>query len=241
LTSAGDYDLFVAKFDGASGTCAWAVRAGGSRDEAGNGIAVDAGGNALVTGDFFGTATFGTGASATTLTSSASGINVFVAKLGGASGTCAWAVQTGTGSGTSDSGRGIAVDAGGNALVTGFFRGTASFGSVSLTGGNLEFTGFVAVLGRAGTLATVDRQLSSQVLVYPNPASTAVFVVLPAALRHTALTAELVDGLGRVVHTHALPTSSAALKVSLQGVAPGVYSLRVATTNGIVSKKLVVE
>ena len=48
------------------GVIDWAVRAGGSSDDYGRGIASDGSGGSLVTGDFSGTATFG----ATSLTSS---------------------------------------------------------------------------------------------------------------------------------------------------------------------------
>jgi hypothetical protein len=90
-------------------------------------------------------------------------------------------------------------------------------------------------------MSTVDRRLSSQAAFYPNPASKAVFVKLPPSLRTTAQTAELVDGLGRVVRTQDLPAGSAALQVPLQGVSPGMYTLRIATAQGVVSKKLIVE
>ncbi|MET3542539.1 Tfp pilus assembly major pilin PilA, partial [Pontibacter aydingkolensis] len=108
LTSSGGQDMFVAKYN-ASGTVVWAKQAGGTNSDYGRGIAVDGQGNAYVTGEFYGTATFGS----TTLTS-AGYDDIFVAKYD-ASGTVVWAKQAG---GTnSDYGRGIAVDGQGNAYV----------------------------------------------------------------------------------------------------------------------------
>ena len=79
LTSNGDKDIFAAKLD-PSGNWLWAVNAGGIRYDWGIGIAVDGAGNAYVTGDFEGTATFGSH----TLTASGGywDKDIFVAKLG---------------------------------------------------------------------------------------------------------------------------------------------------------------
>jgi FlgD Ig-like domain len=106
----------------------WAVKAGSTGDDEGFGLAADAAGNTYVTGMFEGMVTFGS----TTLTSAGLS-DIFVAKYD-ASGSVVWAKRAG---GTAlDQGRDIVVDAAGNAYVTGFFRGaSASFGSITLTGG----------------------------------------------------------------------------------------------------------
>jgi hypothetical protein len=90
-------------------------------------------------------------------------------------------------------------------------------------------------------LATASAALTAQVVVYPNPASKAVFVELPAALSRKAVTAGLVDALGRVVVQRVLPAGLATHTLPLTGLATGVYSLRLQTDAGIVVKKLVVE
>ena len=117
-------DLFVAKLD-PSGNWLWAVQAGGTGYEEGFGIAVDGAGNAYVTGFFEGTATFGSH----TLTASEEN-EIFAAKLD-TDGNWLWAVQAG--GVEADEGHGITVDGAGNAWVTGFFRGTTTFGSHTLT------------------------------------------------------------------------------------------------------------
>jgi hypothetical protein len=124
LTSAGSYDAFVAKID-ASGTYLWATKAGDTATDEGSGISTLSDGSAIVTGWFEGTATFGS----TTLTS-AGNRDVFVAKID-ASGSYVWATKAG---GTSrDLGYGISTLSDGSALVTGYFQGTATFGSTTLT------------------------------------------------------------------------------------------------------------
>jgi hypothetical protein len=122
LSSAGNYDIFIAKLD-ADGNFLWAARAGGTHICTGSGIATDGAGNSLVTGEFSGTATFGD----TTL----SGFeDIFIAKLD-ADGNFQWAAQAG---GTDYAGGfHIATDGSGNSLVTGGLRGTATFGDTTLS------------------------------------------------------------------------------------------------------------
>ncbi|MBI3501256.1 MAG: T9SS type A sorting domain-containing protein, partial [Bacteroidetes bacterium] len=81
LTNAGNYDIFIVKYD-ASGTVLWATSAGGTNSDVGRSIATDANGNVLVTGYFLSpTLTFGT----TTLTN-AGGWDMFIVKLGSTTG-----------------------------------------------------------------------------------------------------------------------------------------------------------
>jgi hypothetical protein len=80
LTSAGDEDIFVAKYD-TSGALLWVKREGGTQHDFGAGIAVDGSRNSYVTGQFEGSATFGpSGTSGTTLTS-AGDTDIFVARF----------------------------------------------------------------------------------------------------------------------------------------------------------------
>eukprot|EP00900_Chrysochromulina_parva_P002912 jgi/Chrpa1/12621/Chrysochromulina_OHIO_Genome00016292-RA len=104
----------------------WAVQAGGKDTTYGRGIANDGGGGALVTGYFYGEASFGS----TVLTNGDTSVDAFVMHVT-AAGVVDWAVQAG---GTADSwGFGVAYDGAGGALVTGDFSGKASFGSTLLT------------------------------------------------------------------------------------------------------------
>ncbi|MCC3155386.1 Ig-like domain-containing protein [Hymenobacter sp. BT770] len=100
---------------------------------------------------------------------------------------------------------------------------------------------FELVFG-ARVLGVASAKLAAQVGVYPNPATTTVFVELPAALGRVAVAAELVDALGRTVRTQSLPAQGAAAhRLDLANLATGLYTLHLATTAGVVVKKLVVE
>ena len=90
-------------------------------------------------------------------------------------------------------------------------------------------------------LATVPATLAQQVAAYPNPAKNQVAIELPLALRQQPVAVALVDALGRVVRQQVLPASPAPCLLPLAGVAPGIYSLRLATELGPVVQKLVIE
>ncbi len=124
-TSAGDLDIFVAKYND-SGTLQWVRAEGGATIDYGIGIAIDASGNVYTTGHFSGTATFGT-----TTKTSEGGYDVFVVKYNG-SGALQWVVTRGNE--TNDFARNITTDSNGNTVcIIGFFEGTAVFGYQLIT------------------------------------------------------------------------------------------------------------
>ncbi len=119
IVSSGAQDVFVAKYN-TSGVLQWVFSAGGAQADIGNGVSVDNSGNVYVTGEFLGTATFGT----STLASQANSIDVFTMKLDG-NGNFTW-VELGTGSQT-NRGIDVATDNSGNVYVIGQFSDTITF------------------------------------------------------------------------------------------------------------------
>jgi hypothetical protein len=128
LQSAGDDDAFVARY-ATDGTMLWARRAGGVFHDEVAGVAMAPDGSSFVTGSFAAQAAFGTGADLTTLMVQGSLVSAdgFVARYDGA-GTLVWVRQFGGAAGD-DAGRSVAATADGGCVVTGVFRGAASFGS----------------------------------------------------------------------------------------------------------------
>ena len=124
LTSAGQQDIFVAKFSPA-GTCLWQKRFGGTGLDNARGLAVDGSGNVAVTGDFVNTINFGVGGPDLTAASAES--DVYVAKLSGVDGSHIWSKRLGSNT-TADAGYGVAVDSAGNVAVTGYFGQNVDFG-----------------------------------------------------------------------------------------------------------------
>jgi hypothetical protein len=122
LASAGSTDIFLAKYNSA-GDYVYAKSMGGTGAELSKGLAVDASGNAYITGSFNATADFDPSSGTANLTS-AGNLDIFIASYD-ASGNYVYAIRIG--SSTADQANAIATDGTGNAYVTGFFTGTADF------------------------------------------------------------------------------------------------------------------
>lgn len=166
LTTAGNSDCFVARYD-AAGNYLWARRIGGTDWDYTFGLAVDSAGNAYVGGYFRGTLSFA--GTSTTLTSGSGVNNPFIAKYD-ASGNLLWArALTGTGTGYL---RGLRVDGSGNVIVTGTFSGTLNFNpagtAVSLTASGFDL--FIAKYSASGVASWAKRVDSSNSVYYPNVA-----------------------------------------------------------------------
>jgi hypothetical protein len=141
----GGRDAFVAKLNPAGNTLLYSTYLGGAANDSGNGIAVDAAGNAYVAGDTY-------SLNFPTLSAYQTGIrgqqNAFIAKLN-AFGALAYSTYLG-GNG-SDRAAGVAIDASGDAYVTGGTTST-NFPTAaplrSSSGGNQD--AFVAKLNASG-------------------------------------------------------------------------------------------
>lgn len=154
---AGLADAFVTKRSTTNGAVEWTRHLGTAADEAGRGVAVDSGGNVLVTGYTFGPMGGGT--------ANAVG-DIFVAKFN-ASGAQQWLQRTG--SAQQEAGYAIATDAQGNAYVAGHsagaFAGTTALGNVDMVllkydgGGNQQWVRRLGTaLGDTATSVAVDGQ-----------------------------------------------------------------------------------
>ena len=118
--SASDADVYVMRVNSA-GSALWAMKAGGSSYDVANGITPDGSGGAVVTGSVgwqggaFGSTTFTSG-------------GLFVMRVNNA-GSVVWATKGGTEAG----GEAVVADSSGGVVVTGYFQGTQTFGSIALT------------------------------------------------------------------------------------------------------------
>jgi hypothetical protein len=156
LTSLGDYDVFVAKFNSVSNQFVWVQRAGGMEYERATALAVS--GSSVYVAGFFAssTASFGT----TTLTNSLpSTYDAFVAKLtdAGSTGGFVWAQRAG---GTGDDGINALAVSGTSVCVAGnFASSTVPFGTTTLTsaGGSDVFVAKLTDLGSTGSFVWAQR------------------------------------------------------------------------------------
>jgi chitodextrinase len=143
LSSAGDRDVFVAKYAGTDGRHLWSRRLGGALGDVGQAVAVDGAGNVVVTGYFMGTVDFGGGA-----LTSAGDRDIFVARYAAADGRHLWSRRFGAA--LTDMGNAVAVDGSGNLVVTGYFKRTVDFGGGPLTTPNDGSDLFIAKYAATG-------------------------------------------------------------------------------------------
>jgi hypothetical protein len=130
LVSAGISDIFLVRFS-STGAHQWSERFGGSGQDYGRAVAVDAAGNVCSTGQFWGTLDFGGGP----LTSAGSS-DIYLAKHD-TNGAHAWSKRFGSSS-PWEIGNAVATDGAGNVALTGQFRGTVDFGGGEVTSANIQ-------------------------------------------------------------------------------------------------------
>jgi hypothetical protein len=130
LTSRGQADIFIAKYD-SDGELLWVRQAGGSSGDEGKAIAVGKSGDVWVTGFFGGVGSF----EDTNVVAQGLG-DFFVARYRH-DGSLVWArTAGGTNNIVSDMGAGIVVDSDENCYVSGAVHNNAWIGSVEVPGGN---------------------------------------------------------------------------------------------------------
>lgn len=140
LSSSGGTDIYIARV-GSNGIWHWAVKAGGLNNDYGRAITIDSAGNICITGDFVGSATFGS----TTLTGSNYG-NIFVAKLD-PYGQWIWA--TGVPCNGYANSYDITTGNDNSIYITGAFSYSIAWGHSTTSGS--DFDVFVAKLNSTGT------------------------------------------------------------------------------------------
>jgi hypothetical protein len=157
LTSNGDRDLFVAKYN-SNGLLEWAKKAGSTNSDYGYGITSLSNNTSAVTGCFYGSVTFGMGEPNQTVLNSAGVWDIFIACYN-PNGTLAWVKCAG---GTNDEvGLGITSLTDNSIVSTGWFWGPTTFGSGEPNQTILNSTGeldlYIACYNSNGTLRWVKR------------------------------------------------------------------------------------
>jgi PKD repeat protein len=150
LISAGDCDVFIAKYN-SSGGLIWVKQAGGIVEETAHSVATDIAGNIFITGQFEGKINFGN--------ISLTGVgkqDIFITMYD-ASGNVIWAKQAG--GADNDGGEGIAVDGSGSSVITGYFEGTANFDTKTLIGEGWDSM-FIAKYDNSGKLLWAKKAIS---------------------------------------------------------------------------------
>ena len=157
LTSAGELDIFIARYN-PDGTLAWAKRAGGTNYDYAYGITTLSDDSTVVTGYFYDSAIFGPDELNQTILTSAGELDIFIACYK-PDGTLSWVKRAG---GTSyDYSYGITTLSDNSTVITGFFSDSATFGpgepnqTILLSAGDWDI--FIARYNPDGTLAWAKR------------------------------------------------------------------------------------
>ncbi len=141
LMSAGNYDIFVVKYDG-TGKLLWKKAFGDGNVQLGIRLAIDSANNVVLVGGFMGQIDFGGGKKI----NSAGDYDVYVAKLD-PSGNAVWANKAGDGA--LDIASDVAIDAQDNVIVTGSFGGKTAFTPQTMTSKG-SFDAFLVLFNSAG-------------------------------------------------------------------------------------------
>lgn len=206
-----------------AGTWAWVATLGATGAYSiGVALAADAAGDAYVAGNFADSLVAGTTHLGIDSSNSDWTADAYVAKIN-AAGAWQWALRAG--SGASDYGRGVAVSASGEVLLTGEIRGiTATFGSLTLTPTQPTDNGAGVFLARIGFPPPAAHSL------FPNPARETAQLT---GLGNSPVT--IYDAIGRPVRVVEPCDGTATL--DLRGLAAGVYLVRA----GAAARRLAVE
>jgi hypothetical protein len=167
LSSMGDYDIFIAKYDN-SGNYVWSKGIGSVNKDFGNAFQLDNSGNIYLTGYFSNTADFDPGAGVQNLVSQGN-YDIFIAKYDN-SGNYVWA--EGIGGVNQDDAWAMCKDASDNIYITGGFSAIADFDPGADTAA-LASAGMndVFIAKYSSTLAGIKTETAgdSGFKLYPNP------------------------------------------------------------------------
>lgn len=246
LTGTNNMNCYVAKLTDAGAQASWQWVQGPRGDSSwGNAITASAAG-VFVAGLFSDGLTRSITLGTTVLTSPCFGCRgTFVAGLTdmGSSGRFSWALQP-AGATYSDA-TSLALS-GGELYIGGNFQAPfVQFGTIGLAvplANERPNVGYVTSL-RGITTALKSPAWAASLELAPNPAHGRATVSVPAVPGATRATLLLTDALGRTVRTATavLPAAGLRHELSLQGLAPGVYSLRVQAGSQQAVRALLVE
>ncbi|MFM1876962.1 MAG: hypothetical protein RL266_2699 [Bacteroidota bacterium] len=225
VNSNGFFDVYVLKLD-SDGDFVWVKTIGGSGNDYGQSIELDASGDILIAGTYQGAVDFDPSTGSAVMTA-AGGFDVFVQKLDN-SGNFLWANSVG-GSGTDQPYR-TYLNTDGDLFVTGFFEETADFEPGSGTN-NVVSNGMTDAFVFKMNQPTVGQGVTHTELslsVSPNPTSETVYVNFGQFLPEVECS--LLDLDGRLISTKVYHNvSSTVLDIPS---ATGVFILQVKTAKG---------
>ncbi|MFC6222528.1 T9SS type A sorting domain-containing protein [Hymenobacter artigasi] len=224
LTSAGGYDVFVARLS-AAGQWTQALRAGGPANDFATALTTTASGATVVAGLYggiFPASTTPTIFGNFQLANSGT-YDAFVAQLSAAG---QWESVMPIGGMGWDAISAVSVDAAGAITVGGFYDAPISVGPFVLPNATGYRTAFTARLANSALATNTHAATPAETFTLaPNPAANAVRLTWPEASA-TARPVQVLDALGREVRRQELPARTAQAALDVAGLAPGLYMVR---------------
>lgn len=232
LVSAGNYDLFFAKYD-SNGNYLWAKRIGGASS---SGIAVDVSGEIFLTGVFANVVDFDPGPGTANLTSA--GItDIFFGKYD-FSGNYIWANSIG--STNDDMSFSIELDGVGNLYISGYFIGTVDFdpstGVANLvSAGNYDLYFAKYNSGSIGIESITYKEVEFS--IFPNPFNNEATVKINS--NHNQVTLIICNALGQEIKA-VENISDSKIQIEKGDLQNGIYFIRLEKDNKLLAIKKVV-
>jgi len=151
-------------------------------------------------------------------------------------------IRLGDGAGNFGGALNFSLNASPRTLTTGDLDGdgTLDFVALGFNSANSNGTASVYLNNHVIPTAVLPAHLAGQISLYPNPARTMVQLRLPAALVTQAFQLQLQNTLGQVVLEQTLP-GKLATELALPQLPAGVYNVRLTTSEGTVTKRLLLE
>jgi hypothetical protein len=234
LTTSGMADIYVACYDD-SGNTKWAVKAGGPLIDRARGIGTD-GNHLFITGQYGGTATFGTDP----VTASDSS-DIFISELF-SNGSFIWASSVGGNADTYEnlgyeSGNSVCAEPSGNAYVTGSLLDGGNFGNTALTTYGRTDAFITKMTTFVGIKEITGNPLSS-IHIYPNPAGGKFNIISDDGfIKRTDIS--VYNYLGELVY-QTIP-SSAKISIDLSKENKGIYFVQISNDDALSIEKIVLQ
>jgi hypothetical protein len=235
VTSSGIRDIFIAKYT-TQGQFVWANKIGGTGDDQATAITLDNNNEIFIAGYFNGSMTLSNSKTFT----SAGNTDIILARYD-SEGSLKYAVCYGGGNG--DEAIGLIANNSGDIYNIGWIQGVSNFGNTTLnSAGDRDI--YIAKTTMEDLTTTENPFVIEQnISIFPNP-SNGQFNLKLEDLEAEQLTISIMDATGRIlnreiINTFGQPIFQHQFDITNQ-VTNGLYFVRIAAKNSIVTKKLFV-
>lgn len=235
VTSSGIRDIFIAKYT-SQGQFLWADKIGGTGDDQASAITLDNNNEAFVAGYFNGSMTLSNAKSFT----SAGNTDIILGRYD-TQGQLKYAICYGGGNG--DEAVGLVANNNGTIYNIGWIQGVSNFGNTTLNSAGDRDIYLAKTLMENLTTTENPFTTESNISIFPNP-SNGQFNLKIDGFESENLTISIMDATGRILNSQIINTFGQTVyqeefNISNQ-VTTGLYFIRIASENSVITKKIFV-